>query len=164
MEIREEKYSEESLRVIFSEGDKQLSEIVKGFREITNKSYFAIGIYFSVISYAFLKSLELNNEPIQIIHITLMVIMIVPVGFIIPNIYPAKIVFVGAQPKNLIHEAYEESVDDQTKNIISQRVMDLQLAIENNATILRKRSRNLRWSITLAFASLIVCFGLWLFL
>lgn len=162
MEIDLNKYTEKSLEFIYSEAEKLFSETTASFRVITNYSYIATGVYFSVMSFCFSELLKLNEGGSSPILISLMIMMIVPTVVLSPNLFPAKISLPGAKPKNLIHEWYEQSTELQQKLYLQQRITDINNAIDSNGELLTKRSAKLRWSIALAFASLVVCLCLWL--
>ena len=110
-------YSDESIDFIFSQAEKLLDETFTSFREITNRSYGALAIYISILSYCFNKIANINPFcwysafPYLIIIIGLVLCILI----IWSNLLPKKMKFPGAEPNKLLDPILEKYKDKQLR-------------------------------------------------
>lgn len=160
MEIDIDKYDKESLEFIYSEAVNHLSKTFESFRSITNKSYLAIGVYFSVISYCITEILDMVYKKNDFLFYEIILSMLISSFFIFKNLLPVLMTMPGCKPERLIDEYYEKGKirDNQLKNYYKQRLIDLNFGIEYNVKEIMKRSKRLRTSVFLALALIVLSF------
>ncbi len=159
MEFDIEKYEKESLGLIYNEAISHLTETFKSFREVTNKSYVTIGIYFSIISYSLSKLFDLEYSEIDPFFFSIAIIMFITSGILLGNILPAKMTMPGCKPEKLIHSYYEAiNGENQLKLYYKQRIIDLDTGINHNIGVVNIRAKRLRISITLSIAFTFISF------
>lgn len=153
-------YSKESLRLIYSEASEILDQTFISFREITNKSYFAIGIYFSVVAYCISQIIEASDTKNEIFLFSIFFSMLYAIVLVIGNLLPSKMIIPGCKPKKLIHKFYENSIirENQICAYYKQRIIDLNSGIDENVKEVKRRSSRLVKSIFTSFSLSFVSF------
>lgn len=159
MEIDYNKYTEESLEFIYSEGQKHFDELTKAFREITTKSYIVISVLLSFMGY--LAHEIINSQELMNTNGILFICLMYPALLIFTNTLPNALVIGGAQPKLMQHSYFEYSLDDQYKKYLVQRISDCQQAIIDNGKLVNKRAKRLRYALILIFTSFIMPIIFW---
>lgn len=160
MELDYTKYEKESLQLIYNEGQKQLDEITRSFREVNSKSYVLIGILFSFLG--LLVSEIITKHHVISLHGLLFFFLVFPTILISLNLFPVGFIFPGARPSLMKHNYYEESKDFQYEKYLAQRIIDCEDAILHNSKILNKRAKRLSSAMLVIFVSLITSFIFWL--
>ena len=154
-DINTVKYSTDSLEFINRLSEKLLEESIISIKEITNKSYLIIGVYFSVQVFC-LREIIRVDESQEVIYLLILLCFFIPIFFIFRNIFPTEIQKVGSKGSILIHEYYEESLNGQINKYYSSRIEDLDSSINLNFNQINIRIQRLKWSI---FSAIIVVFA-----
>jgi len=152
------KYNSDSLEYINRLSEILLEESVNSIRELTNKSYVIIGVYFSIQVFCLEKIIsETPND----LYIIIGVSFLIPIIILFKNLLPTKINFVGSKGSLLIHKYYEDRLDGQIKHYLSNRIQDLDESNNLNGIQVHLRSARLKWSIISAFIVIAVTFWTW---
>lgn len=162
MEIDYQKYTSESLQLIYDEGQKQLDEITKSFREVNSKSYIVIGILFSFLGVLITEMI--TKHQIISLHGLLFFCLAFPTVLIFQNLLPVEYTFPGAIPSAMKQDYFEISKDFQYEKYLAQRIRDCEIAILHNSNLLTKRAKRLKSGMRLILISLITAFAFWLWL
>lgn len=157
-----DKYGTDSIDFLLDQSDKLIDETFKSFREITTRSYIALGIYISIISY-FLSTI-INQHPIQIN--TLIPNLLIVVGIVIcmiqiwPNLIPTKMSFPGSEPNKLIQPYFEqfENPLEQLKKYKIAKIEDYDNGIISNKEQIDKRNVNFKKSIKCLLITFLLSF------
>lgn len=160
MDFDIDKYSKESLAFIYSEAIENLEQTFISFREINNKSYFAIGIYFSVLAFCISKIIETTNSMNETFLFAIFFSMLYAIVLVMGNLLPCKMIMPGCKPSKLIHKYYEKSRTDeiQIMSYYKQRIIDLNFGIGENLMEVKLRSARLRKSIFTGFSLSFISF------
>lgn len=157
-EIDLKKYSEKSLDFIHRQSEKLLEETINSFKEVTNKSYIIISVYFSVQVFSLKQIIQEESSK----YLILLVSFLIPIVFIFKNIFPGKIQRVGTKGSLLIDEFYEdENYDSQIKLYYSTRIEDVEESIEINLKEIENRVFRLKWSLISAIVCVLIVGVYW---
>ncbi|MBG48944.1 MAG: hypothetical protein CML05_11715 [Pseudozobellia sp.] len=162
LEIDLSKYSKHALEFIYKEAVEQLSQSFTSFRAIADRSYVAIGIYFSIISYCATQLIDEAYAKSDLFYYLLTISMFISSGLIFKNLLPSKMTMPGCKPRKLIHPYYEKKDVEQIELYYKQRIVDLNQGIENNASVVTTFSRRSIQSITTAIISVAVVLFIYL--
>jgi uncharacterized membrane protein len=152
--INTDKYSKESLEFINRLSEKLTDESITSIREITNRSYFIIGAYFSIQIFCLTEIIN-SKEQYNEMYLLIILGFFIPVLFIFKNIFPTKINKVGSKGSLLINEYFEELKENQIKEYYSSRIEDLDDSINSNFSQINIRIQRVKWSF---FSAIIVVF------
>lgn len=159
-EVDVEKYTLESLRIIYDQSNKFLQDINGSIKETVNKSYVAIGVYGSISAKVILD----YNAGIYegILGKVLILLSTLPVLFILWNISPKKTSVNGLPPEHLTNPYFEYYKDLNQESIFYGGLIELlSKQIVMNSPVLDKVSLLLKISIyaELIFLLILVCCG-----
>ena len=159
MELNETRYNTETLQLIYSDAEKHQQALTQSFREVTNKSYILMSLLISTMSG--LLAVLINN-PNNTLTLVLFLLLLIPLGFLVPNTLPTAFGFPGAEPRNVIHEYFEREKKDQLHKLLAQRIIDTQRMIDVCWEVVAKRNRLFCYAINSAVAVLLFTLCLWL--
>jgi len=153
-----DKYTDESLDFILDQSEKLLEETFKSFREVINKSYIALAIYVSIISYCYNEIIAYHTSIIKTIPYC---VLICGTGYCIyliwDNLFPTKMSFLGSQPRVLIDRYFEQFSDnDQIRVYKASKIADYDEGISTNKIQIDKRNDNFKWSAKTLFMSIFI--------
>jgi len=163
-EIDVNKYTLESLKFVYGEATKHFDAITEGIRQVTAKSYLAIGVYFTLMSYCFAQLVTSDTKIQTVLSISIFILMIVPSLFLLQNVMPIKLVIPGTEPFKLIHEYFEYDIKVQHKEYLASKINSINGDIIFNKNALKRRAKNLKYSLMTSFAILffgLCCFWFW---
>lgn len=161
------KYTDESLDLILTRGGEYLKETIVTMREVSTKSYGALAIYVTILSFCITKVVETSaatSKPIQFyIYAVMSIGLFISIVTLMINLFPRPMTFSGSEPKALINSYYESS---QTQlRLHKQRIIiGTQQGIDENNAILDKMLRSFKISLYCFFCCLIICVIMFLFL
>jgi len=146
--IKWENYDIKSLDFILNESENLLTETFKSFRELTNRCYYALGLYIAIFSFSITSIID-NKASISR---TPFLLIIVGICFACYKIYPALIptgmVFPGTKPANLLLKYFEEiPLNDQLNELKIQTIVASNNGIEKNEQKLKEKTDSFKGSI-----------------
>lgn len=101
------KYSNESIDFILSQSEKTMNETFLSYRENTNKSYAALAIFISLLSYCITSIIAKSNEKSIIYLLLISVGILFSIGIIFINLNPKRMAFIGSCKSLLCQDYYE---------------------------------------------------------
>ena len=159
-EIITNKYSQESLEFINRLSEKLLEESITSIKDITNKSYVIISVYFSIQIFC-LKEIIQVNQAYNDIYLIILLSFFIPIVFIFKNIFPTEIQRIGSKGSLMIDEYYEDSIINQLNKYYSSRIEDLDSSINLNFKQINLRVQRVKWSIFSAIVIVLVISCFW---
>lgn len=161
MDIQIEKYTKESLELIYNEAQKHMDEIIKSYRLAVNRSYVFILFLTGVIGFCLQN---IFNEQLMLFYVFCSLIFLIPIFILRKNVIPTNIVFLGCNPSLLIHSYYENRKENQYQEYLKSRIQDLDEAIITNSNVLIKANDRVKKSYISFIVGLFVCLLLFWFL
>ena len=150
------KYTDESLHFIFNEAVKHDDAINDTFRNINNKSYILLASLFTIMGWTI--SIMNSAQHDTSFFITFVVLLVHPVYILQKNLRPRTWRYPGAEPKLLMHEWFTNTKNTlQYRELLIQRIEDLQLSIDQNGQELALSTKRLKLAL-LSLASVLVLF------
>lgn len=148
------------LELIYSEAQILLNEIFTSYRKVTDKSYVVVSFIFSI--QAFACSNLINKENIQM-NTMILVTFLIPLLYIIPNLFPRKMIFPGSNPADMykIQEYIKVTNGNNEFDLLKYRIEDIQKAIMTNSSELVNSNKRLSSSIVASFLSLLLFVLFW---
>ncbi len=159
-EIITNKYSQESLEFINRLSEKLLEESITSIKDITNKSYIIISVYFSIQIFC-LKEIIQVNQAYNDIYLIILLSYFITIVFIFKNIFPTEIQRIGSKGSLMIDEYYEDSIINQLNKYYSSRIEDLDNSINLNFKQINLRVQRVKWSIFSAIVIVLVISCFW---
>ena len=128
------KYSNESIDFILAQSEKSMNETFVSYRENTNKSYAALAIYSSLLSYCIAKIVTDENVKSYVYLFVLSLGMLSCIIIIFSNLNPKKMSFIGSCKSLLCQDYYENDVnkEEQFKEYKIQTIETYDEAIKDN--------------------------------
>jgi hypothetical protein len=128
------KYSDEAIDFILSQSEKTMNESFASYRENTNKSYAALAIFSSLLSYCIANIVGKTNENSFVYYLLLSIGMAFCIGIIFANLKPKKMAFLGSCKSLLCQDYYENHVkkEEQLKEYKIQTIETYDDAIKVN--------------------------------
>ena len=159
-EIQIKKYTKDSLEFINRLSEKLLEESIASIKEITNKSYLIISVYFSIQVFCF-RELTITEQKYEELYFTILISFFIPILFIFRNIFPTQIQKVGSKGSLLVDEYYEEPNENQIKKYLSSRIEDLDTSINLNFNQINTRIQRVKWSFFSVLIIIIIISFYW---
>ncbi len=155
METDYSKFSDQFIQFAFDESTKSLERTIDSFREIINKSYIGVAVYFSVLIYFF----EHRDQPWPFLMIAL--ISAACTFWIWPNLMPSKMYEVGTEPEFSMNQFYA-SIDQnsQLREIQISKIENNERAIKHNYKEIDLRYRRFKYSSLLLLVTCVIAFFL----
>ena len=148
------KYTDESLQFIFQEAEKIDNAINDTFRNINNKSYILLASLITIAGW--LISLIDSNQNNAWIMVLFVVLLAYPFYILQKNLRPRTWRFPGAEPKLLMHEWFANTKQkEQHRQLLIQRIEDLQLSLVQNSQELEYSSKRLKLAL-LSLAAILI--------
>lgn len=133
-----------SLEFIFNEADKMSTEILKSISENINKSFLLIAIYFSILSFSFIKLVENYN----FLYLILVAGTIISSLILRHNIFPNIVVFKGSLPEKMINSYFDDfSNEELDKEYLATQIETYNSAIVSNIITIKRMVNRFRYSI-----------------
>ena len=108
-------YSDDSIDLMYNQGQEQLGNTTQSLREITNKSYTVFAVFYAPLVYAIVKLT--SDYHANIPYYILIIGMLISILIIIYNLLPSKDMrSTGTSPENFIHEYFEERKETQDRD------------------------------------------------
>jgi hypothetical protein len=149
-DVKWEKYDEKSLDFILKESESLLAETFKSFRELTNRCYYALGLYVAIFSYGITSIMNLKVGNSVTPFYLLIIGLCVACAFLYPSLMPKGMVFPGTQPKHLLIEYFENiPLNEQIKEFKIYTIVASNNGIVGNKKILKRRTASLKNSIVI---------------
>jgi hypothetical protein len=162
-DIKWELYSNSSLDFILNESENLLKETFISFREITNRCYYTLGIYFALIAYCANRIIEKPceyNIPFYILFIGILFC----IGFLFYTLLPEKLTFAGTHPELLLVKGFEQiPPKDQLIEYKIQTIVESNNGFKLNREKINKRLFLFKASIITLLAVLLISFFVYLF-
>ncbi len=162
MEVKDykwDKYDVKSIDFILNESEKLLYEVVKAFRETTNKCYYVLGIYMAILSYCVERIIDNGIYPPFIIMIIGMFICIV---ILFMTLMPGNLIFNGVRPRKLLISHFENLPKEE--QILEYKIQTV--VANGNAILLNKikvKNRIFLFKISISvFLACIAIIFIWL--
>jgi len=105
-DVKWDKFKDNSLKFVWDEANKTLTETFTSFRENINKSFLAVSFYVTALSYSLVQIIEggikINTAP----YITIFLGMSAAIWVIWANLFPEQMNISGTKPEKLLHDYY----------------------------------------------------------
>lgn len=162
-QVNWEKYSKESIDFILNQSEKTILETFVSYREVTNKSYSALAIYSSILSYCILQIIEGQNT--STIYFSLLSLgLISSIAVIFVNLKPKLMTFVGSS-KSLLCQKYFENEIELNKQIDEYKILTIETydeGIKMNLEVITAQIMSFKNSIYIFIGSILAVFFIFL--
>jgi len=170
IELRQDqwdKISDESLTFILSESDTYLQETITSFREVVNRCYYTIGVYFALFAYSATELIKLS-ESNSFKYIPYSVILLGALTGIILILYtllPKKMMLIGTQAKYLLqNEFLKLSGNKQIREYKIQTIINSNDGCEKNNSYTKENIKFFKISIYVVIFSIALSGALFLWI
>lgn len=164
-EIQLENYTESSLDFILNESQSAMSDTISAYRENTNKSYAALGVYSSILSFLLAYSISNEQSDASIFIILYITGLLYSCYILLPNLKPGSLFITGTSYTQICHPFYETDTtdEDQAIHLKIARIKGLDEAIKGNLALIMKQVSVFNYSLTAFLLTTIIvtiAFGL----
>lgn len=155
-DINWDNYDNKAIEFILKESDSLVQETFKSLRELTNRCYYAIGLYGTFLSYCFAK-ISSDSFLVSPYYYLMFAGLFVSIFLIFKNLLPGKMIYPGTQPvKLLIPEIENAGKESQLFELQIQTIVASNNAFDNNRDLIDRRQRYLVKSVKCFLLSLII--------
>ncbi|KVV15293.1 hypothetical protein [Flavobacterium sp. TAB 87] len=132
-----------SLEFIFSEADKLATELTKSISENTNKSFFVVAFYSSILSFSFFQMAKG-----EYLYFILLAGCILSIIILHKNLFPSMIALKGSLPELMFDSYFDSFLNEELeKEYLATQIESYNYALNHNKENIKNMVNRFKKSI-----------------